>query len=66
MKTKSDPPPPEPLTTKAKVVNLRPEDQERIALAMARTGIGNETDVIRHALAKLCEQWEPTAKGGAK
>lgn len=69
MRTKSDPPPPEPVAAaavKAKLVNLRPEDQERIALAMVRTGIGNETDVIRHALAKLCEQWESTVKASGR
>jgi hypothetical protein len=73
MKTKSDPPAastddaePGIRPNKSKVVILRPDDQDRLALAKARTGIDNETDVIRHALAKLCEQWEPTAKGGAK
>lgn len=59
MKTKSDPPP-APDERRQKLILLRPEDQERLALARARTGIDNETDVLRHALAKLCEQWEPT------
>ncbi len=64
MKTKSDPPPAAADDEKKtpKLIQLRPEDRERLDLARKRTGIGNDTDVIRHALAKLCEPWEATAK----
>lgn len=67
MRTKSDPPEALAATDeekKPKLIQLRPEDRARLDLARARTGIGNDTDVIRHALAKLCEQWEPVAPKG--
>jgi hypothetical protein len=59
--------PPSPVEDKVMTIKLRAVDQSRLATARDRTGIGSDTDVIRHALAKLCEQWEPTApKGGAR
>jgi hypothetical protein len=61
---KSDPPP--VVEDKVMTIKMRAVDQARLSLAKERSGIGSDTDVIRHALAKLCEQWEPTAKGGAK
>ncbi len=60
--TKSDPPEAADNGEKFMTIKLRPDDRRRLALARERTGIGNDTDILRHALARLCEQWEAATK----
>ena len=60
----SDPPP--VVEDKVMTIKLRAIDQSRLATAKERSGIGSDTDVFRHALAKLCEQWESTVKASGR
>lgn len=59
------------LGNKNKSITLRPEDQARIAALRASTGIDNDVDVIRFALAETCRirgcdpTSDPIAGGGS-
>lgn len=61
----SDSTPPEPI--KSKTVNLRPVDQARLAALRLSTGIDNDVDIIRFALAETCRMRgvDPETTGGA-